>query len=500
MARSRKINFDIILRILGILLIIEAIFMATALGFSAYYGGQEAFVWSFVDGLHEFWSIAISAFFTLLVGLLLYNIPGKDASKIIGKREGYIIVSTAWVVISLFGALPFVVSGCIPSYTDAFFETISGFTTTGATILTDVEAMPEGLLFWRSTTHWIGGMGIIVLSLAILPFLGIGGMQLFIAEVPGPTPDKLRPRITQTAKRLWGIYVLLTIVETLLLMLGGMNFFDGICHAFGTMATGGFSTRNASVAGFSPYIQYVIAIFMILAGTNFTLHYLALHGRVKDIWRNEEYRYYIFTILITSFTIAVALILSNLGSDVEQAFRDSIFTVASIITTTGFITADYLMWPGALWFLVFMLMFVGGSAGSTGGGIKVVRQLLLFKNSFLELKRLMHPQAVIPVRMNGRPVSQDIIFNVLAFFLIYIIIFAIGTFVMSLLGLDFETAIGSTAATLGNIGPGIGSVGPVGNYSEIPGFGKWFLSFLMLLGRLELFTVLILFSPVFWKR
>jgi trk system potassium uptake protein TrkH len=500
MARTRKINFDIILRVLGILLIIEGSFMATALGFSAYYGGKEAFVWSFVDGLHEFWSIAISALFTLLVGLLLYIIPHKEASKVIGKREGYIIVSTAWVVISLFGALPFVVSGCIPSYTDAFFETISGFTTTGATILTDVEAMPEGLLFWRSTTHWIGGMGIIVLSLAILPFLGIGGMQLFIAEVPGPTPDRLRPRITQTAKRLWGIYVLLTVVETLLLMLGGMNFFDGICHAFGTMATGGFSTRNTSVAGFSPYIQYVIAIFMILAGTNFTLHYLALHGRIREIWRNEEFRYYIYTILLVSSIITIALVWSNLGSGVEQAFRDSIFTVSSIITTTGFITVDYLKWPGALWFLIFMLMFVGGSAGSTAGSIKVVRQLLLFKNSLLELKRLMHPQAVIPVRMNGRPVSQDIIFNVLAFFLIYIIIFAIGTFVMSLLGLDFETAIGSAATTLGNVGPGLGAVGPVGNFSMIPDIGKWFLSFLMLLGRLELFTVLILFSPVFWKR
>jgi trk system potassium uptake protein TrkH len=283
-------------------------------------------------------------------------------------------------------------------------------------------------------------------------------------------------------------------------MLGGMNFFDGICHAFGTMATGGFSTRNTSVAGFSPYIQYVIAIFMILAGTNFTLHYLALHGRIREIWRNEEFRYYIYTIFLVSSIITIALVWSNLGSGVEKAFRDSIFTVVSILTTTGFITVDYLKWPGALWFLIFMLMFVGGSAGSTAGSIKVVRQLLLFKNSFLELKRLMHPQAIIPVRMNGRPVSQDIIFNVLAFFLIYIIIFAIGTFVMSMLGLNFETAIGSTATTLGNVGPGLGTVGPVGNFSAIPDLGKWFLSFLMLLGRLELFTVLILFSPVFWKR
>jgi trk system potassium uptake protein TrkH len=348
-------------------------------------------------------------------------------------------------------------------------------------------------------THWIGGMGIIVFSLAILPFLGIGGMQLFIAEVPGPTPDKLHPRITATAKRLWGIYFLLTFVQTILLMLGGMNLFDGLCHSFGTMATGGFSTRNSSIAGFSPYIQYVITVFMILAGTNFTLHFLALHGRFKEVTKNEELKYYLLTILIALIICMIALIPVS-DSPIEQIFRDSIFTVVSIITTTGFVTADYLFWPVSLWFVLLLLMFIGGSAGSTGGGIKVVRHLLLFKNSRLEMKRLMHPQAVLPVRMNGKPVSPDIIFNVLAFFLIYIIIFAAGSLVMSLLGLDFESSIGSVAASLGNIGPGFGSVGPVCNFSHIPDFGKWVLAFLMLLGRLELFTVLILFSPSFWRR
>ena len=499
MPLSKKFNVEIVIRILGILLIIEGIFMLTALPFSIYYGDRTAISWKFFDGTHDFWALLISALISGGTGAIMYFAAGKDVKKAIGKREGYIIVTFAWVIISLFGALPFVLCGAIPGYTDAFFETISGFTTTGATILTDIEAMPKGLLFWRSTTHWIGGMGIIVLSLAILPFLGIGGMQLFIAEVPGPTPDKLHPRITQTAKRLWGIYVLLTVVETGLLMLGGMNLFDGLCHAFGTMATGGFSTKNASIAGFSPYIQYVITIFMILAGTNFSLHYLALHGKLRDVFKNEEYRYYLGAIGFTTVIITLSLFFTEIN-DIEHAFRDSIFTVVSIITTTGFITADYLIWPGVLWFIIFLLMFVGGSAGSTGGGIKVMRQLLLFKNSLLELKRQMHPQAVIPVRMNGRPVSQDIIFNVLAFFLIYMISFALGTFVMSMLGLDFESAIGTTAATIGNIGPGIGSVGPVGNYAGIPLFGKWFLTFLMLLGRLELFTVLILFSPAFWKR
>jgi len=499
MSRSRTLNFNIISQILGILLIIEGAFLLTALPFSWYYSNEQTFDFHIFDGQHDFWPLVISAIITFTAGAGLYFAAGRGLNKVISKRDGYLIVSLAWVIISIFGALPFYLSGTIPSYTNAFFETISGFTTTGATIITDIEAMPKGLLFWRSMTHWIGGMGIIVLSLAILPFLGIGGMQLFIAEVPGPTPDKLHPRITQTAKRLWGIYVLLTIIETGLLMLGGMNLFEGLCHAFGTMATGGFSTRNTSIADFSPYIQYVITVFMILAGTNFTLHYIALHGKIKDVWKNEEYRYYIFTILIATVIITTTLFFTH-QEGVEKSFRDSIFTVVSILTTTGFVTADYLIWPGVLWFLIFMLMFVGGSAGSTGGGIKVVRQLLLFKNSLLELKRLMHPQAVLPVRMNDRPVSQDIIFNVLAFFLIYMIIFAIGTFVMSFLGLDFESAIGSTAATLGNIGPGIGSVGPVGNFAHIPIIGKWFLSFLMLLGRLELFTVLILLSPAFWKR
>lgn len=499
MPRKKTLNTKIISRLLGILLIIEGVFMLSALPFSWYYGGDNPFRFGLFDGVSDFWPLLISALITFVGGGMLYLSAGRDVNKVISKRDGYVIVSLAWVVISVFGALPFFLSGAISSYTDAFFETISGFTTTGATILSDIEAMPKGLLFWRSMTHWIGGMGIIVLSLAILPFLGIGGMQLFIAEVPGPTPDKLHPRITQTAKRLWGIYVILTIAETGFLMLGGMNLFEGLCHAFGTMATGGFSTRNTSIAAFSPYIQYVITVFMILAGTNFTLHYLALHGRIKDIWKNEEYRYYIYTIAAATLIIAATLTFSGQGG-IEKSFRDSIFTVVSIITTTGFITADYLIWPGVLWFIIFLLMFVGGSAGSTGGGIKVVRQLLLFKNSVLELKRLMHPQAVIPVRMNDRPVSQDIIFNVLAFFLIYMLIFAGGTFVMSIIGLDFESAIGATAATLGNIGPGIGMVGPVGNYAEIHVIGKWFLSFLMLLGRLELFTVLILLSPAFWKR
>jgi trk system potassium uptake protein len=500
MRRSSLLNIPIIFRLLGVLLLIEGGFLLTALPFSWFYGGPENLRPALFTGQHDFWPLLLSAIFIISLGLLIVLAIGRDVKKNITKRDGYVIVALAWITISIFGAMPFYLSGAIPVYTDAFFETISGFTTTGATILTDIESMPKGLLFWRSMTHWIGGMGIIVLSLAILPFLGIGGMQLFVAEVPGITYDKLHPRITQTAKRLWGIYFMLTFVQTLFLMAGGMDLFDGLCHSFATMATGGFSTKKDSIASFSPFIQYVIILFMILAGTNFALHYIALHGRLKDIWRNEEYRYYIFSIIIITLIITLALTLVSHGGNFFYSLRHALFSVVSIITTTGFITVDYLLWPAYLWILLLLLMFVGGSAGSTGGGVKVVRQLLLLKNSVMELKRLMHPQAVIPVRLNGKPVSQDIIFNVLAFFLIYMIVFAIGAFVMTLTGLDFESAVGASAACLGNIGPGIGSVGPVGSFAHISIFGKWFLGFLMLLGRLELFTILILLSPAFWKR
>lgn len=484
--RTSKISWKVILRLLGILLVIEGLFMLTPLPFALYY--QERWIYLVVSAL------------TALVsgGLLMISTRGYDPRNI-GKREGYIVVSFAWMVISLFGSFPFYISGYIPSFTDAIFETASGFSTTGATILTDIEALPKALLFWRSMTHWIGGMGIIVLSLAILPFLGIGGMQLFIAEVPGPTKDKLHPRIAETAKRLWGIYFILTLIQTSLLMFGGMDLFDGLCHAFGTMATGGFSTRNDSIASFSPYIQYVIIVFMILAGTNFTLHYMAVSGAFASVTRNDEFRYYMAIIGIITLVVSVSLFLDGMFGP-EASFRHALFQTVSIVTTTGFITSDYLIWPDFAWFLIFLAMFTGGSAGSTGGGIKMIRHFLLVKNSFLEMKRLIHPQGVIPVRINGRPVSQGIIFNVLAFFLIYLLIFASGSMVMALLGLDFDTAIGATAACLGNIGPGIGKVGPVGNFAFIPDFGKWFLSFLMILGRLELFTVLILFSRAFWRN
>lgn len=482
----KEINFTLIGRIIGFLLMIESFFMLTAVVVGVYYHGLTHY------------TMAIATITTFLSGLIIYVFNHKTVNQL-GKREGYIIVSSTWIITSFFGALPFYLGGSIPSFTDAFFETMSGFTTTGSSILRDVESMPRDLLFWRSLTHWLGGMGIIVLSVAILPMLGIGGMQLFMAEMPGVTYDKLHPRITSTAKRLWGIYILLTLLEFLFLWAGEMDWFDAINHAFATMATGGFSTRNASLAAFGTYSQYVVIVFMILAGTNFTLHYFALHGRLKQVFRDEEFRGYLLLILITTAIITIGLVVSGKGT-FESNFRDALFTVSSILTTTGFATANYLHWPMFLYTIVFLLMFVGGSAGSTGGGMKVIRQMLLLKNSWMELRRSIHPNAVLPVKFNNKSVPQEIVYKVMAFFLMYILIFAIGVLVLASLGLDFETSVGASIASLGNIGPGIGLVGPIDNYAFMPDAAKWVLSALMLLGRLELFTVLILFSPHFWKK
>jgi trk system potassium uptake protein TrkH len=482
-----EVNLRNILNVIGFLLIVEGVFMFLGIPFALYYNEEK------------WYTLLVSGLITSASGGVLWLITRTENRRNLNRREAYIVVGFTWFIISLFGTLPYLISNTIPSFTDAFFETMSGFTTTGATILTDIEALPRSILFWRSLTHWIGGMGIIVLSVAILPFLGIGGMQLYMAEMPGVKKDKLHPRITATAKRLWLIYVLLTFVQTGLLMFGGMDLFEGLCHAFGTVATGGFSTRNGSIAEFSPYIQYVIIVFMVLAGTNFALHYLALHGRLKEIWKNEEYRKYIYMIAFMTGVISFAMIVFY-GKEAPVAFRETLFQVVSIITTTGYITSDYLDWNGNLWLLLFVLMFIGGMAGSTGGGIKVIRQLLLFKNASQELKRTLHPHGIIPVRLNGEAVPQDIIFKVMAFFQLYIVILILGAVVMALLGLDYETAIGASIATIGNIGPGLGDVGPVGNYAFIPDFGKWFLAFMMMLGRLELFTILILLSKAFWKR
>ncbi|MEO1051802.1 MAG: TrkH family potassium uptake protein [Bacteroidota bacterium] len=482
-----RLNFRIILSILGLLLLINGGFMFLCLPFSFYYG-------------QDWLGILLAGVITAGVGAGVWYFFKNTENKELKKRDGYLIVTLGWLIMSFFGTLPYLLTGSIDSFTSAFFETISGYTTTGASILNDIEGLPKPILFWRSLTQWIGGMGIIVLTVAILPILGIGGMQLFVAEAPGISPDKLKPRIKDTAKRLWLIYLGLTLLEAILLMLGGMSFFDAINHALTTMATGGFSTKQDSVAHYtSPFIQYVIIFFMFLAGTNFTITYFMLKGRFKKIWNNEEYRTYVYLTLVFALLISF-IVFSEDWKGFEQSFRDSLFQVVSIITTTGFVTADYTAWTPFLSVLFFLFMFVGASAGSTAGGVKIVRHIILSKNSILEMKRQLHPSAVMPVRLNGKAVQRDITFNVLAFMMLYFFIFALGSILVSMTGVDFMTAIGATATCLGNIGPGFGSVGPVDNFAHVSPIGKWLLSFLMLLGRLELFTVLILFTSYYWKR
>ncbi len=455
--------------------------------------------------------ISLASIVTMLVGVLAMFYT-RGHKKEVKKKEGYIIVTFGWLVMSISGVLPYLFSGAIPDVTNAFFETISGYTTTGASILEDIEVLPEGILFWRSLTHWIGGMGIIVLAIAILPLLGIGGMQLFAAEAPGPNADKLHPRITDTAKRLWLIYVGYTAAETLLLKLAGMSFFDAMNHSLATLSTGGFSTKNASLAYWNnqPLIQYIVIFFMFLAGSNFVLSYFAFKGKIQRILKDEEFKFYAGFILV--FTVIAAFVIyfkadvavstyhPMIFGEVESAFRHALFQVVAVVTTTGFVSSDFTSWTPFLTVFFFGLFFLGGSAGSTAGGIKVMRHLLIVKNGLLEFKRTLHPNALIPVRYNNKTVQEHIVYNIIAFFVLYMLSFIIGALVLGFLGLDFTSAIGGAASSLGNVGPALGTLNPVSNFSELPTMGKWWCGFLMLLGRLELFTVLILFTPYFWKR
>jgi trk system potassium uptake protein TrkH len=479
------LNKKYIVNVLGLILVFESAFMLLCAGVSLIYGESDikAFLLSF--GI------------TLTVGGLCWFFS-RNVEKDILKRESFIIVTLVWIVMSIFGSLPYVFSGSISSFTDSFFETISGFTTTGASVVNDIESLPHGILFWRSITHLVGGMGIIVLAVAILPYFGFGGMQLYSAEAAGVTNEKLHPRIARTAKTLWVVYMVLILVETLFLLFGGMPLFDALCHSFGTIASGGFSTKNASVAFYSPYIQYVIIVFMIFAGTNFALIYFVWKGSWKKIINNVEYKVYLAIIFIVSFVIASVLWVDT-DYSAEEAFRSALFQVSSIVTSTGFVTDDYTSWHPYLTFIIFLLMFSGACVGSTSGGIKIFRHLILFKNIRIEFKKMSHPLAVFPLKIGSKVVSSEIVYKVLAFLILYIIIFSVGSLLLTMVGLDMESALGAVATSMGGIGPGLGIVGPVNNFFAIPVAGKWILSFLMLLGRLELFSVLILFSPNFWK-
>ncbi len=493
------LNYRIIFHIMGLLLLCNGGFMLLA---------------GIVSGIYDDGAtldITLAAIVTLLVGVLAMFYT-KGHKKEVNRREGYIIVTMGWLIMSVSGVLPYLFTAAIPGVTDAFFETISGYTTTGASIVNDIELLPEGILFWRSLTHWIGGMGIIVLAIAILPLLGIGGMQLFTAEAPGLNTDKLHPRITDTAKRLWLIYFGYTMAETLLLSLAGMSFFDAINHSLATLSTGGFSTKNASLAYWNdqPLIQYIVILFMFLAGSNFVLSYFAFKGKLQRVLKNEEFR--VYTIFIGTITLIVALVIflsgnagevvfeNELFGEAESAFRHGLFQVVSVVTTTGFVTADFTGWTPFLTVVFFGLMFSGGSAGSTAGGIKLMRHIVIIKNGLLEFKRTLHPNAVIPVRYNNKTVSEHIVYNIIGFFVLYMLLFILGALGLGLLGLDFESAIGGAASSLGNVGPAFGTLNPISNFSALPDLGKWWCGFLMLAGRLELFTVLILLTPYFWNR
>ncbi len=458
-------------------------------------------VWSLRDGTSDVRAFLLSIAFGLALAFVLFAF-GKNADyDDLGVKDGFVAVSLAWVIASAVGAMPYWLHGTVPTFTDAFFEAMSGFTTTGASVLSDIEANPRGILFWRDLTHWLGGMGIIVLGLAILPFIGVGGMQLYKAEVPGPIPEKMTPRIQQTALYLWGVYVLLSALQTALLMLGGMNLFESLTHTFGTMATGGFSPLNKSIGQYnSAYFDWVITVFMFLAGVNFVLHYRFLLGRWGAFWKDEEFRFYTMLTVFCTLTVTLVLRLHGKYDSFVDALRFGAFQVVSIITTTGYVTADYELWPAYTQFILLMLMFVGACAGSTGGGMKNLRLMVLARHVRAELSSILHPKAIVQVRVGGKPVGREIIASVTSFFILYIVIFTAGTLFMTILDLDLVTAMSSVAATLGNIGPGLGGVGPMQNYAAIPDSGKWVLSLFMMMGRLELYTVVLLLLPETWKR
>lgn len=481
-------RWRLILHVVGLLTLFFGLTMATPLAVDLYFKDGS--------GLPMLMSLAITILFGTFMTLAFRGARIAD----IRQREGMAIVFFGWTAMGLFGALPFFLAGEGISFTDAFFESVSGFTTTGASIFTNIERHTRGVLFWRSFIQWLGGMGIIVLSLAVLPFLKVGGMQLYKAEVPTPVPDKLKPRIQETAVTLWKVYILFTFLQILLLLAGGMNLYEAVCHTLTTMPTGGFSTKNASIAHYnSAYFDTVFILFMLMAGINFSLHYQMLKGKPLAIWRDAEGRFFLF------FSLLLVLLVSwNIYGNVYQNMGDAIrygaFQVVSILTTTGFATADYESWPAMSQLILFLCMFIGASAGSTGGGVKCLRIMLLFKYCTRELFLLIHPRSIMHIKINGKSVPEEIIRSVIGFLALYIGLFAICTVILSGLGVDFVTSLGAVASCIGNIGPGFGMVGPAENYAAIPAMGKWLLIWCMLLGRLEIYTVIILLAPEFWRK
>jgi len=483
-------NYKIISKTLGILLLTITVFLAIPL------------VWAIAGGEGNTTKYLYSMLICLIVGVPLLALG--QGNNNISKRDGYLIVTLGWLALCLAAALPYIFYEGIHKFSYAFFESTSGLTTTGATILADIEALPNSLLIWRSLTQWIGGLGIIVLTVAIFPLLGVSGVELFVAESPGPTSQKIHPRIKDTAKRLWLIYLSLTILLILILkFVSGLNLFDAINHGLTTMATGGFSTKNASIGHFdSAIVQYPILIFMFLAGMNYTIIYFSLKRNFKRVWASEEFKAYIFGVAAIVL-LATIYLTSTSNYGIEKSFRYAAFQIVSLITTTGYVVTDYTLWNKGLMAIFFFTMFAGACAGSTSGGIKVIRHLVYLKNAIHEFKRLLHPRALMQTKIDKSTISGKILSHILVFLLVYILIFMIGTFLMCIILSGQEqtllTAISATATCLGNVGPGLGTVGPVDNFQHIPAAGKYLLSFIMIVGRLELFTVLILLTPFFWK-
>ncbi len=481
------INFRFIISIIGRLILIESgcFLICTLLAWT--YGEK--------DLLPFLYSALVTGGAGLLLSFLI-----RPADRVLSKKDGYLAVALIWVAFSLFGTLPFLLGGAIPSFTEAFFETMSGFSTTGASILNNIETLPHATLFWRSLTQWLGGLGIVVLFLAVLPGLGIEGRDLYVAEVTGPTHNKVASTFTSSARRLWLFYVLCTGIQTLLLHVGDMSLFDAACHSFSTMGSGGFSTKQASIAHWdSAYIQYIVTFFMFVAGINYALCLSTFQGDFRKMFRDQEFRWYVIILATAGILIAVTLYAIGWAGP-EKCLRDALFQVVSILSSTGFSTADYLVWPPLIGLLLLMLMFIGGCASSTAGGIKVVRIQLLLENALVELKKIIHPNAVFPVKYNSKSVPPSIVSGVMVFFSLYLMLFCVGSVLMSLFTEDMATACSAVISCMSNIGPGFGEIGPMGTYSHLPGAAKWLLSFLMLAGRLEIFTVLVLFTRTFWKK
>jgi len=443
----------------------------------------------------------------IVVGIPFWLITRK--SRALNSKDGFAIVSFAWLIVAFAGSLPFYLSGTIPNFTDAWFEAMSGVTTTGATIIGNpttlpnlpngIESMPHGILFWRSFLQWIGGMGIIVFTIAILPLLGVGGVQLFKAEVPGPVADKIRPRVKETAKILWMVYVGFTFLQFLLLGFAGMPWFDSICHAFTTMPTGGFSTQNASIAAYSnPLIHYVIIFFMFIAGVNFTLHFRAITGNFKSYFKDYEFKVYFFILFFATTFIFFNISYSELDLS-HNTFRISLFQSLALMTGTGYANANYELWPFFSQLLLFFMMFFGAMGGSTSGGLKIARVILLIKYAASETRRMLHSRAIIPIRIGDRTISDDVIRNTLGFFLIYLSFFVMTALVLTALNFDFLSSLSAAASAIGNVGPAFGAFGPTDNYALLHPIGKWMMTFCMLLGRLEIFTIMVLFSRTFWR-